>query len=175
MRRASGIICAWLYQVALAVWLGGIVVLGAVAAPAIFGAAKDAGQHDWGQPLYRFAGVALGEAFSRFNSLGVASGVLALIAGLAAAKLLDWRGMPVPISGALTLLALAVMVYLTYSLYPTMMAHREAGEMARFDAGHQRYVQAFNVVMVLLLVVEGLALWMANQARDKGYSARSVP
>ena len=101
--------------------------------------------------------------------------MLALIAGLAAAKLLDWRGMPVPISGALTLLALAVMVYLTYSLYPTMMAHREAGEMARFDAGHQRYVQAFNVVMVLLLVVEGLALWMANQARDKGYSARSVP
>jgi len=166
MRSAVGLACAWTQQLALALWLGGGIVLGAVSAPATFGLARDAGQTDWSQPLYRFAGTALGEGFRRFNSLAMVCAAVALLTGLAAAGLLRWNRPAAVLAEVLLAGATGGMGFLTVSLFPRMLAERAAGRMELFDAGHHAYTQAFGGVLILLLAAQGLILWMANQARE---------
>src|SRR5690242_18338547 len=93
MRRSPPIarfIAAWIFQLACAVWFGGLIVLGAVSAPGVFRTARR-----WPEPasaglVYRFAGLAAGAGFRRFNSLALACGIVLLLAGTAA-WLLDRR------------------------------------------------------------------------------------
>lgn len=160
MRRSLLILCHWLHQLALAVWLGGIVTMGAVSAHAIFGTAKAKGHTEWGMPLYTFAGEALGEAFRRFNYLVLAAGALALIAGIAYG-VLDSRGnRGVGVRALLTGAGWAVAAWLTFGLYPQLLAARASGEMALFDRLHKTYTAAFSLQMLLLLGVMGLTAFL---------------
>src|SRR5262249_30761276 len=71
----------WIYQVAWAVWFGGIVTLGAVSAPGIFRSARQWPEPETAPLVYRFAGVAAGGGFWRVNTLSLACGVVRLLAG----------------------------------------------------------------------------------------------
>ena len=72
----------WLHQVLLSLWLGGILILGAVAAPGVFGAAKAAGHTERDMRLYDFAGAAMGIVFQRFSLLILVIGLLLTAAGV---------------------------------------------------------------------------------------------
>lgn len=146
------------HQVALSLWLGGGIAIGAIAAPAVFGAARRAGDTEWGQPLYTFAGTALGDAFQRLNVLCLIACAIALVTGVAYGCLaglsphrLGWRT-------ALVLAAGIVAAWLTVGLYPAMLSARESGDMVRFDAMHRQYSTAFQLQALLLfasMVVTG--------------------
>src|SRR5690349_12761748 len=73
----------WLHQLCLAVWLGGILVLGAIGAPGVFRAAKQMGHTQRGMTLFDFAGSVAASLFTRFNVLALIVGAVMLAAGIA--------------------------------------------------------------------------------------------
>jgi hypothetical protein len=74
----------------------------------------------------------------------------------------------------LTLAGLCVAAWLTFSLYPQMIAARDTGQMRVFDTLHHTYTRAFSVQLLLLLGVAVLTALLhlgkpgstrANEAR----------
>lgn len=165
MRTLAAVLLSSLHQLALSVWMGGIVVLGAVAAPAPFKAAKAQGATHWGMPLYDFAGTAAGLMFGRFNAVVLICGMLLLVAGLAYGSLADLCRVRVRVRAALTLAALAIAGYVTVALYPQMLEIRQAGDMQAFDALHHTYSAWFRGQLALLLGVTALTGWMHLDGR----------
>src|SRR5207248_9198064 len=87
MRRPSdtpGVLISWIFQLAWAVWFGGLLVLGAVSAPGIFQTARRWPAAASAPVAFRFAGIAARAGFDRFNHLSLACGVALLAAGAAA-------------------------------------------------------------------------------------------
>jgi len=170
MRTFGIIFLNWLHQVALAIWLGGIMTIGAAVAPAIFGSARKAGQTQHGMPLWDFAGTAIGEAFRRFNTIAVAVGFVMLVAGIAYSRLAELCPIRTRVRAALTLLCWAIAVWMQYSLFPQMGAARTGDQMDVFDNLHKTSTGAFQVQMVLLLGIAALTGWMhlnsANHSRN---------
>lgn len=160
MRNFFSAALSWLHQVALSLWLGGILIIGAVTAPAVFGTAKSQGQTDASQPLYRFAGEAMGEVFRRFNYVVIVAGVLLLLTGIAYGALSGACRKRLTVRALLTGAALGFGVWVTFVLYPQMVAARAAGVGADFDAMHRTYSMAFQAQLVLLLGVAALTAWM---------------
>ncbi len=73
----------FVYLLALIVWLGGLITLGSVAAPALFGVLRDRLPSD-GQAL---AGVAFGTMLGQFHVVAAACGAVMLVALIAMALL----------------------------------------------------------------------------------------
>jgi uncharacterized membrane protein len=160
MRKVAVIVLQWLHQVALSLWLGGMLVLGAIGAPAVFRVAKDAGHTDWSMELYRFAGTATGIAFGRFNYLALAACGVMLLSGLAYGALAGFPRKALVLRAALTLAAGAVVVWLAFWMFPEMLALRAQGRMAAFDQLHRTYSAAYQAQALLLFVVIGLTGWL---------------
>lgn len=160
MRKALTLILCWLHQVALSVWLGGIVVVGAVAAPGVFRTAKAQGHTDMSFPLYRFAGEALGEVFRRFNYVVLAAAMVMLLAGLAYGALAGFCPRRIGVRAVLTLLAGGIALWVTLVLYPELIRLRDSGQMTTFDQIHRTYSSAFQAQLILLFGVAGLTGWM---------------
>jgi hypothetical protein len=153
MRTLGLILLNALHQLALSLWLGGIFILGAVAAPAVFGTAKRAGDTHWGMPLYTFAATAMGEAFRRFNWVVLVAGAVMLLAGLVYGVLAGVCRKCVAARAALTVLAWTAAAWLTFSLFPQMMEARAAGQTGLFDTLHKTYSAAYSAQALLLLGV----------------------
>jgi uncharacterized membrane protein len=163
MRNAHGrgpAVLSWLHQVALSLWLGGIVIIGAVVAPATFGSARAQGQTDSSQPLFAFAGQVLGEVFRRFNYVVLVAGTLMLVAGVRYASLSGFCRKRITVRAALTAVALGIAAWLSAAVYPEMFAARARGDMATFEPLHKASTTAFQAQMVLLLGVAALTAWM---------------
>jgi uncharacterized membrane protein len=161
MRRFTVVFLNWIHQVALSLWLGGIVIIGAVVAPATFGSARAQGQTDSSQPLFAFAGQVLGEVFRRFNYVVLAAGVLLLVGGVGYARLAGVCSKRIAVRAVLTAVALGIAAWLSFSVYPEMFAARARGDMEPFEAMHRMSTMAFQAQMVLLLGVAALTGWMS--------------
>lgn len=135
-------------------------MLGAVAAPAIFGSAKAAGDTRVGTPLYDFAAVAMGHAFERFNVVSVAAGALLLLAGLGYGSLAGLCQTRLRVRALLTGICWAITLWLTYGLFPQMMQVRASGDMTAFDGLHKLYSNVSHAQVLVLLTVAALTGWM---------------
>ena len=153
MRSLAVALLSALHQLAIALWLGGMLALGALAAPAVFGAAKQAGDTHWGTPLYNFAGAAMGEAFRRYNGLAMAAGLIAAAAGLGYGYLAGLCPIRLRVRAGLTAAAWAVTAWQALVLYPQMLAVRNSGQMDAFDAMHKTYASAGHAQALLLMGV----------------------
>lgn len=160
MRTLATVFLLWIHQLCLSLWLGGIAILGAVAAPAVFGAARSAGDNERGMPLFDFAGTALAGAFGRFNTVVLAAGALMLLSGLGYGLLGGLCRKRLTVRAGLAAMAYGWAVYLATQLYPQMMAARAAGDLATFDVMHHTYSRGFSGQMVLLLGVAALTAWV---------------
>jgi hypothetical protein len=160
MRTAAAVFLYWVHQLCLCLWLGGIAILGAVAAPAVFGAAREAGATQTGMPLFDFAGTALAGAFGRFNTVVLAAGAVMLVSGLGYGLLAGMCRKRLTVRAGLVVLAYGWAAYLATQLYPKMMAARAAGDLAAFDEMHHLYSRGYSGQMVLLLGVAALTAWL---------------
>ena len=144
-----------LHLLALALWLGGLVAIGALVAPTAFHAARSAPALAGNLPQQNaLAGAVVGGSLRLFNFLSLAcAGVL-----LAASLLLlpsasrRWNGACL----AITLLLLASTLYLTFSLTPAMDLAQAQGRMADFDRmhhGYERLSTLFQLPLLLLLTL----------------------
>ena len=96
----------YVYVLALVIWLGGMVILGAVVAPTIFQVLQ-AGDPESGRAL---AGAAFGAAIARFHYVAYAAGTLLLLT-LAAMRILGPKPAAFAIRGLIVLLMLGITAY----------------------------------------------------------------
>ncbi len=133
-------------QVGLAVWLGGILTIGAVVAPAAFRTLLSREE----------AGLLVGNVLRSFNWVSLVAAAL-LLFGQAA----EWFYGPRGGWGRLwevarflaVALCLGVTLYFMISLMPHMMTVRAQGRAAEFDSLHQAYTRLAQFQVLLLLGV----------------------
>ncbi len=154
------------YLLGLAIWLGGMIVLGAVVAPALF-VALEAGDPVSGRAL---AGTAFGEILRRFHPITYACGALMLLS-LAGEMLLGSR----PVRAWVRLGLIGTMLVL--SLYSGVWLSAEIEHLQRelqapvttLDATHPScarfdFLHGLSTTLMMLNVAGGLLLtfWEAR-------------
>jgi hypothetical protein len=117
----------WLHGTALAVWFGGLVLIGAVVAPTVFQILP----HD-----PRLAGGIVGDSLRVFNVVCLVCGGLMLLADGLLWRV--WRGASA-FSLIVTLCLLALTGYLGWILFPQMDAAQAHHQLAVFTPLHARY------------------------------------
>jgi Domain of unknown function (DUF4149) len=144
MNRPSLLILARALEgLALCLWLGGLVAVGALVAPVAFGVLS--------RPE---AGRVVGECFRRLNLIGCVCGGVLLMA-----LLLESTSRPRAASGlraaraSLVIAAVALSLYLGLRLFPQMDALRAAGSSPLFQELHHRASRLLSFQMLLLLAV----------------------
>lgn len=150
----------WLHGICLSIWIGGLLVIGAIVAPIAF---RHAGL-DTTQ-----AGNVVGNSFLRFNVVLYAAGALLLLTelaewGLNRSPSLKWRRLAwFRLTASVALVALTL--YLGFSVAPEMFRDREAGNKADFAAAHQYYGTLAQVQVWLAAWIGLLSVMMNLQPR----------
>jgi hypothetical protein len=161
------IVLRYLYVLALAIWLGGIITLGALVAPATFqvlqAAAPDAGR--------ALAGDLFGTLIARFHYVQYGAGAM-LILSLFAMRVLGPKPPHVAIRAGIVLLMLIIAAYSGLSVLARIDAIQlDIGGLAsalpatdprriQFDGLHEFATQLMMVNMAGLL---GLLYWEARE------------
>ncbi len=155
------------YVLALVVWLGGMVVLGAIVAPTILQVLQ-AGAPDTGRAL---AGAAFGAVLSRFHYVAYASGgvllvTLALMAGArtAAARLCRPHPAHLPDAGAggysgMVVLGTLDTIHREVGALPSLLPAADVRRI-RFDAAH---VLSTRLMMLNIAAAMVLLYWEARE------------
>jgi hypothetical protein len=158
----------YVYVLALALWLGGMVVLGAVVAPTTFQVLQ-ASVPASGRLL---GGAVFGAILSRFHYLAYGAGTLALLS-LAAMALLGPRPRSFALRSAIVALMLVIAFYSGFVVLREVDAiQQEVGALPsslpatdvrrlRFDELHQRSTQLMMVNIIGALV---LLYWEAKES-----------
>lgn len=141
-----------LHLLALALWVGGLVAIGALVAPTAFHVARTTPALAGNLPLQNaLAGGVVGGSLRLFNVLTlVCAGVLlAASFALRPASNPRWAGACLGVTLALLLSAL----YLTFGLTPAMDAAQAQGNFASFDRMHHGYEQVSTLLQFPLLLL----------------------
>jgi hypothetical protein len=144
-----------LHLLALALWLGGLVAIGALVAPTAFHATRTAPALAGNLPQQNaLAGAVVGGSLRLFNKLDFACAAVLLAANLLLLPHTSrrWTGACLGI----TLVLLASTLYLVFGLTPAMDAAQAHGAMTAFDQMHHRYEQLstlFQMPLLLLLIL----------------------
>ncbi len=144
-----------LHLLALALWLGGLVAIGALVAPTAFHATRTATALAGNLPEQNaLAGAVVGGSLRLFNILCLVSAAVLLTANFVLLTAADrrWTGACLGI----TLLLLLSALYLTLVLTPALDAAQARGDMAGFDRMHHGYEQIstlFQFPLLLLLTL----------------------
>jgi hypothetical protein len=160
MRAFTATVLHWVHQIGLMLWLGGILIIGAVLAPAVFGQAKAAGDLHADTPLYDFASQVMNVAFGKFNGIVLGSGLVMLIGGVGSGLLSQLCRKGTWLRAGLTLIAWGIAAGLAFTLYPQMLAAKAAGQAEAFRAMHKTYNLGFMAQLFLLLAISGLTAYL---------------
>jgi len=161
MRPLVPIFARALHTVALSLWLGGLVAIGALVAPLTFLDLRGSSFLTLAQ-ANGLAGRIVGDSLFFFNIVCSICGVLLLASNF----LLLPRTPRRPTLGALAVTSLLLLSLLFLGLYlaPAMNDARAHGDLATFDRLHHLYERVFTLVQFPLLLL--LALFGAM--RDSG-------
>lgn len=144
-----------LHAVALSLWLGGLVAIGALVAPTAFHVTRTVPALAGDVPLQNaVAGGVVGDSLHLFTFLCYACGILLLLASALLVRHTQGRW---ALAGmAVTALLLCTAFYLGLYLTPTMDAAQARGDLTTFDRLHHQYEQMSSVVQMPLLLVLAL-------------------
>jgi len=141
-----------LHGLALALWLGGLIAIGALVAPTAFHVTRSAPALAGNMPLENaIAGGIVGGSLRLFNYLTLACGVVLALSNLALrpASSRRWTGACLGVTLALLLSAL----FLTLGLSPAMDAAQSRSDLAAFDRMHHGYEQLSTLLQFPLLLL----------------------
>ena len=146
------IVARWLHTVALSLWLGGLIAIGALVAPTTFHIVRaDAQLAGDSARQNTIAGGIVGGSLHLFNFVCYACGVLLLLSN---ALLLPHTNRRWIVACFLTsALLLASAFYLGLSLTPALDAARGLGNMSTFDRLHHQYEQLSTLLQLPLLLL----------------------
>jgi len=149
------ILARTLHAVALSLWLGGLVAIGALVAPTAFHVTRTAPAFAGNFPLQNaVAGGVVGGSLHLFTFLCYACGILLLLANALLLRHASgrWAMAGMIVTGLLLCTALYLSLYLT----PTMDAAQARGDLTTFDRLHHQYEQMSSVVQMPLLLLLAL-------------------
>ncbi len=155
MRPFVPILARTLHAVALSLWLGGLVTIGALVAPTVFHVTRTLPAFTGNLPLQNaVAGGVVGGSLHLFTFLCYACGVLLLLANALLLGHSDrrWAMAGMIVSSLLLCTAFFLGLYLT----PAMDAAQARGDLATFDRLHHLYEQVASVVQMPLLLLLAL-------------------
>jgi hypothetical protein len=158
MRPLVAVFAHWLHLLSLCVWLGGIVVWGAVGAPSVFAEVRAREGPATAGPLHAFAGAAVTRGFERLGVLTLVAGAAMFFSGLAYARLAALCRVRATVRSVVTLGALGVAAWTALWLMPEMA--RAAGDPDRFQPLHHLSRHAFQAQAVLLAGAALLTGWL---------------
>lgn len=171
MTHTAPILARWLHTIALALWLGGLIAIGALVAPVAFQTvrANPALAGDAGAQA-ALAGGIVGDSLRRFNVVCYVCGGLLLLAnglllgrsGLGRRARL-WTGFALLVSLGL----LASALYQGFGLFPALDLAQRQGNRTLFDTLHVRYERISTHLQFPLL----LALALLAALRDTAPTA----
>lgn len=165
----------WLTVVALALWLGGLIGIGAITAPTTFDVIRKSpttaslGTADQNA----LAGLIVGGSLRLFNSICAGLSVVLLFSQIllialwpaaAGAKASSRRPTPAPAAArdysklllgletALVVLLIGSLAYLALDLFPAMDAAQAKGSKVAFDLLHHQYEKVSGLQMPILLI-----------------------
>jgi len=141
----------WLHTIALSLWLGGLVAIGALVAPVAFHVTRILSLPN------AVAGDIVGGSLHLFNFVCYACGVLLLLSNALLLPHADRRWAVACLVTASLLLASALCLGL--SITPSLDAARSLGNMADFDRMHHQYEQISTLFQFPLLL---LLAWFAS-------------
>jgi hypothetical protein len=157
---------------ALCLWLGGLVVAGAVVAPVTFGALERAE-----------AGRVMGEVFRRLNTIGIVCGGILLFAlAMEAASVQPSLTRSRVVRAASVAVALGLGLYMGFALFPEMETLRRemraaSSPPAEFQQLHELSRRLISTQMLLLLfsLVLSAAVFARAQMQAGGSTAVRAP
>jgi hypothetical protein len=150
MHRILAIVGHWVHGLAFALWFGGILAIGGLAAPAAFHVNR------------QFAGEVVTDTFGKLNTVSFVCAALMLAATWA-----EWRVRSdqarrwLFIRAVLTAAALALGLYLGARLFPTMIHLRTLDRMADFDQLHRVSREITGVQLWLLAAGSLITAYLA--------------
>ncbi|HEY3266088.1 MAG TPA: DUF4149 domain-containing protein [Armatimonadota bacterium] len=157
MRRPILILVNTIYHVCAALWIGSLIGIGAMAAPAAF--------QTLGRGAGSPAGIIIGEAFKWANTSSFACLAIMLAVGvfeLSYRKRVNTKRLLMA-RLLLTGVALLIVLYLSQQLMPQMEIRRAIGDMASFDRMHRAYSDIARLEVLL-----GVALIALTNAVNIG-------
>lgn len=166
MSNAVPILARWLHAIALSLWLGGLIAIGALVAPVAFHTVHiNPALTGNATAQAALAGGIVGDSLRRFNVVCYACGGLLLLANgllLARAGLSPrhrvWTAFALLVALALSASAL----YLGLGLFPALDSAQGQGNRTLFDSLHARYERISTHLQFPLL----LALALLSALRD---------
>lgn len=155
MRPFVLILARTLHAVALSLWLGGLIAIGALVAPTAFHVTRTVPAFAGNLPLQNaVAGGIVGGSLHLFTFVCYACGLLLLLAN--ALLLRHARRRYALAAMVVTGLLLASALYLGLSLTPAMDAAQAHADLTAFDRLHHLYEQISSVVQMPLLLLLAL-------------------
>jgi len=141
-----------LHAVALSLWLGGLVAIGALVAPTAFHVTHTAPAFAGDLPLQNaIAGGVIGGSLHLFTFVCYGCGFLLLLANALLLRHTARRWTLAAI--VITCLLLGTALYLGLSLTPAIDTAQAHGDLATFDRLHRLYEQISSVVQMPLLLL----------------------
>lgn len=155
MNRALPILARWLHSVCLALWLGGLIAIGALVAPTAFHVVRINPALAGNTALQTtLAGGIVGGSLRLFVVLCYACGALLLVSDFLLVPSVSRRWTLACV--ALTAVLLATALYQGLSLTPAMDMAQQQGNLLVFDRLHHRYEQISVAVQFPLLLLLAL-------------------
>jgi hypothetical protein len=165
-RRTLG---GWLHSVAHAIWLGGLVAIGAFVAPNVALVIHHSPEFIGNKPLQNLILTnVIGNSFRTFNIACYVCGICMILGDLlqSAAAEPGYRHFTYTrLFFAIILLSSAV--YLGYMLFPQMDSAKMHLQMHRFDILHSRYELISELQLIPLLIIPAL-----TARRDRALDSR---
>ncbi len=166
MSNTVPVLARWLHTIALALWMGGLIAIGALVAPVAFHLVQ-INPVLGGNPSAQaaLAGGIVGDSLRRFNVVCYACGGLLLLANgllLARAGLSRRHRVWTALALLVTLALAASALYLGLGLFPAMDSAQAQSNRTLFDTLHARYERVSTHLQFPLL----LALALLSALRD---------
>jgi len=173
LRQTGGnrrILGGWLHSVSYALWLGGLIVIGAIVAPNVAIIIHHNPVFADNKELQNELLVTIiGNSFRAFNVVCYACGGLMILSDLLQSVDAEpgYRQFTLART-VITIILLATSVYLGYLLFPAMDHARFVGNMPRFDRLHKLYVLISELQILPLLIIPAITA-RRDRALDAGY------
>jgi hypothetical protein len=155
MRSFIPVLARTLHTIALSLWLGGLVAIGALVAPTAFHVTRTAPAFTGNLTLQNaVAGGVVGGSLHLFTFVCYVCGLLLMGTNALLLRSANRRWAMVGMITASLLLMTAL--YLGFSLTPAMDAAQASGQLPAFDRMHHQYEQISSTVQLPLLLLMAL-------------------
>lgn len=156
------------FILALAIWLGGIIAIGALSAPVTFYNIRHTATINIAlEARNMLAGDIVGSQLRIFNYISYICGAILLIAASAINNQISQKQQRVWKTAIILIaLLLLISIYLGFGLFPVMDHYRQIRDMVPFDNAHHLYQWLVELQMPILMILIFQYAWATSDKQS---------